>query len=122
MTMERTPLRSYEASQLMFLMGLAQEADKAANQTLKNRLTAVGKQTRVAEIAQELSWICTQVLSTVPAEKLRTLKKNLDCVEMQTTVKRVADSGDGEFTYVPSNAMRRLCAIAAKDNCKLRLS
>ena len=34
-------------------------------------------------------------------------------------VKRVVDSGDSELTYVPANAMRRLCAIAAKDNCKL---
>lgn len=119
--MERTPMRSYEASQMMFLMGLAQEADKAANQTLKNRLAMVGKQTRIAEIAQEVSGICSDVLSTVPVEKLRTLQKNLECVEMQTNVKRVVDDGKNEFTYVPSNAMRRLCAIASKDRCGMCL-
>lgn len=117
----RMPLRSYETRAMQFLLGLSQECSEACK-TLERRLATVGKSEALARAGDEVRNTVTELMKTVPANKLMTMKQNLQNLEMTIRVKRVAgiDTGD-EACYVNTSLLKDVLREYASDKCRLCL-
>lgn len=115
----RTPMRSYETKSLQYLLGLAQEAEHALT-VLESRLKTVGAWEKLKCAAKDVADAAAEVMKTVPANKLMTLKRNLANLEMTIRVKNVVGSGEKDsFCSVETGLLRDVLMEYAKEKCGL---
>lgn len=115
--MERTPLRHYESQSMQFLMGLSQEAETACK-TLAKRLEMTGNTEKMRRIADDTLEIATDMLKTVPEEKLDTIRMNWANMEMALRIRRAVNIEEAnDFTYVQTGALRDVLKTFAEEKC-----
>lgn len=119
--MERTPLRHYESQSMQFLLGLSQEAETACK-TLAKRLEMTGNTEKMRRIAEDTLEIATDMLKTVPEEKLPTIRVNWANLEMAIRVKRTVGCAELEdYTYVKTEPFRNILKMLSKETCSICL-
>lgn len=110
------PLLNKEGKQIQFLIGLFQEAEVSL-EVLEKRLALSGQTENLKAIAELSKVVTAKMLPTIPAKKLGTLIQNTKNMQLEIHQKRVIDMR-GEFTSVPTIALRYLCSSASEE-CKL---
>lgn len=117
MAVERTDLRRYESDAIRDLFGAFQLA-YCSKGSLRKRLEAVGKKMELEKVAEQLRDIASSLLRTVRPEKLETIKKNLDNIEVVVRTKRdVTKETNDAFVYVNAASLRRVLLESAKERC-----
>lgn len=114
MTEERYPLRNGEVTSIEFLFGLVSEMERA-KKSLKNRLDKTGTTRGFLECDTKIHNILSKLLSTVPVQKINTLKANLN--HQQIKIVTTGYAVDDGYTRVRAGALQDLCAFAAKEAC-----
>lgn len=112
------PLRSGEAMAIQFLCGLVSEMERGKSE-LEKRIRFIGKERQFKKLSTEIGNLLEAILDTVPLEKLRVLKRNLDSQEMKIHTKSSFKTPDDPYTYVPTDALYDLHAFASRWECKV---
>lgn len=121
MAVERTDLRRYESDAIRDLLGAYQLA-YCAQRSLGKRLDAVGKKGELESATNTIQDTAYAVLRTVSCDKLATMRKNLEHLEVTVkTQKPVTGSTDESFTYVGIDRLRGVLIELAKHKCGLCL-
>jgi hypothetical protein len=121
MATERTDLRRYESDAIRDLLGAYQLA-YCAQRSLGKRLDAVGKKGELGAATNTIRDTAYAVLRTVSCDKLATLRKNLEHLEVTVKTKKpVTGSTDESFTYVSIDRLRGVLIELAKHKCGLCL-
>lgn len=114
---KQLPLLNSEAKQLRFLIGLYQEADNTQS-VMKLRLASIGAAARLQNAADEIKSICGELILTIPAKKVSAFLGTTKNMQMELHQKRDIDMSD-EYTNVPTEAFRKVCAEACVEKCGL---
>lgn len=111
--MATMPLKSGEIYHLQYLsglLGIVAEGEKAMGQ----RIAFAGLESRYPELVKECQAVFKALLLTVPQEKLRILKRNLDAMSLTININRAAVEKEEE-TVVPIDDLREVCRKACAD-------
>ena len=114
--METLPLKSGEIYDMQYLSGLLSMLYDG-QKTLRNRIKAAGMEEAYASLIKDGETVFKALLCTIPQEKLRVLKRNLNAMSMTISINRTAVAKEEE-TVVPIDDLREVCKKACAD-CSL---
>lgn len=116
---KKLPLLNSEAKQIRFLIGLYQEAENSQS-VLKLRLAATNNAARLEHAANEIKSIAGNLIMTIPDKKIGAFLASTRNMQMELHQTRDMDMR-GEYTNVPTEAFRNVCATACTEKCELCL-
>lgn len=116
---KKLPLLNSEAKQMRFLIGLYQEAENSQS-VLKLRLAATNNAARLERVANEIKSIAGSLIMTIPDKKIGAFLASTRNMQMELHQTRDMDMS-GEYTNIPTEAFRTVCAVACTEKCELCL-
>lgn len=116
---ERIPMRSYETDAIQYLLGSYQEI-KSASEVLRKRLGIIGEKQTLVGIADKLGGVISELLKTVPANKLETLKANLQNLKLFIKIEKpVTGRNSVTHSYVETALLTNVLKDFQSERCSM---
>ena len=120
-TSERTPLTSREYYAIREMFGIVSTYEKAMGHLEKRAKKLPGAWRDMHMISAKAQRLIAALLSTVPADKLKLVEKELDNTVVNVDVVRrgLPQPKTDAFTYVPQEALETLIGGIVQEQCLL---
>lgn len=116
---ERIPMRSYETEAMQYLLGSYQEIE-SASEVLRKRLGIIGERQTLAGMANRLGEIISELLKTVPVNKLATLQANLQNLKLFIRIEKpVTGENDVTHSYVDTELLTDVLKDFQSERCSM---